>query len=145
MQAFILDLENRPGVWADVAEKIAQKGVNILGFGLTGDGHGYVGFVGTDDVSTRQALDDVRCTYREVDILPVTLEHVPGTSAKLARTLSDAGINIEFFMPTGESGGQTIVALGVDRIDEARRILGGQVTSDYGSLLPKAVAQAATR
>lgn len=145
MQAFILDLENRPGSWADVADRIAQKGVNILGFGLTGDGHGYIGLVGSDDASTRDVLDEIRCKYREVQVLPVTLEHVPGTAAKLARTLAKAGINIELFMPTGESGGRTVVALGVDRIEEARRILGGQVTSDYGSLWPKAVAGAPIR
>ncbi len=145
MQAFILDLENRPGSWADVAEKIAQRGVNILGYGLTADDKGYVGLVGSDESATRDALEEVRCKYREVQILPVTLEHVPGTAAKLARTLAKAGINIELFMPTGESGGQTVFALGVDRIEEARRILGSQVTSTYGSLWPKAVAGAATR
>jgi hypothetical protein len=145
MQAFILDLENRPGSWADVAEKIADKGVNILDFALTGDGHGYVGLVASDDAATRETLDDIRCKYREVEILPVTMEHVPGTAAKLARTLGDAGINIEFFMPAGESGGQTIGALGVDRIDEARRLLGSQVTSEHGSLWPKDVARTASR
>jgi hypothetical protein len=144
LQAFILDLENRPGSWADTAEKIAEKGVNLLGCGLTGDGRGYIGLVTSDDASTREALDDIRCKYREFEVLPVSLEHVPGTSAKLARTLSNAGINIEFFMPTGESGGQTVVALGVDRIDEARRILGNQVISDYGTLWPKAVPRILT-
>ena len=145
MQAFILDLENRPGSWADVAEKIADKGVNILGFGLTGDGQGYIGLVGSDDASTRETLDDIRCKYREVEILPVTMEHVPGTAAKLARTLGNAGINIEFFMPTGDSGGQVIAALGVDRIEDARRLLGSQVTSELGSLWPKAVARTPNR
>lgn len=114
-------------------------------FGLTGDGHGYVGLIGSDDASTRDALDEIRCKYREVQVLPLTLEHVPGTAAKLARSLGNAGINIEFFMPTGESGNKTIFALGVDRIDEARRILGSQVTSEYGSLWPKAVAHAGIR
>lgn len=145
MQAFILDLENRPGSWADTADKIAEKGVNLLVCGLTGDGHGYVGLVTSDDASTREALDEIRCKYREFEVLPLSLEHVPGTSAKVARTLSNAGINIEFFIPTGESGGQTVVALGVDRIDDARRILGNQVISDHGSLWPKAVARTATR
>ena len=145
MQAFILDLENRPGSWADVAEKIAAKGVNILACGTTGDGHGFVGLVGSDDTSTRATLKDIQCKYREVEILPVTLEHVPGTAAKLARTLAEAGINIEFFMPTGESGGKIIAALGVDRVEDARRVLGSQVTSEYGSLWPKAVAHAGIR
>jgi hypothetical protein len=144
LQAFILDLENRPGAWADTAEKIAEKGVNVLDCGLTGDGRGYVGLVTSDDASTREALDDIRCKYREFEVLPVSLEHVPGTSAKLARMLSGAGINIECFLPTGTFSGQTVVALGVDRIEDARRILGDQVISDYGSLWPKAVARTMT-
>jgi hypothetical protein len=145
MQGFILELDNRPGTWAETAEKIAEKGVNLLVCGLTSGDKGYVGLVTSDDSSTREALDEVRCKYREIEVLPVSLEHVPGTSATLARKLGDAGINIEFFMPTGAVDGTTVVALGVDRIDEARRILGSQVISDYGSLWPKAVASAATR
>jgi hypothetical protein len=145
MQAFILDLDNRPGSWADVAEKIADKGVNILGFGLTSDGQGYVGLVGSDDAATRETLDDIRCKYREMEVLPVTMEHVPGTAARLARTLANAGINIEFFMPTGESAGRTIAALAVDRIEEARKLLGNQVTGEHGSLWPKAVARTQSR
>jgi hypothetical protein len=144
MQGFILDLANQPGTFADTAEKLAQKGVNLLICGLTSNGSGYVGLVTSDDASTRETLDDIRCKYREVEVIPVSLEHVPGTSAKMTRTLSNAGINIEFFMPTGESGGKTVVALGVDRVEDARRVLGNQVISDYGSLWPKAVARIAT-
>jgi hypothetical protein len=144
MQGFILDLANQPGTWADTAEKIAQKGVNLLVCGLTSNGSGYVGLVTSDDVSTREALDEIRCKYREVELIPVSLEHIPGTSAKMARTLSNAGINIEFFLPTGDSGGKTVGVLGVDRIADARRVLGDQVISDYGSLWPKAVSRIAT-
>jgi len=59
MQAFILDLENRPGSWAEVAEKIAQKGLNILGYGLRSDGKAYVGLVGSDEPTTRDTLDEI--------------------------------------------------------------------------------------
>lgn len=142
MQGFILELDNRPGTWAETAEKIAEKGVNLLVFGLTSGDKGYVGMVTSDDASTKDALDEVRCKYREIEVLPISLEHIPGTSAKLARKLTDAGINIEYFMPTGTFDGTTVVALGVDRIDDARRILGNQVISDYGSLWPKAMARA---
>jgi hypothetical protein len=141
MQAFILDLENRPGTFAEVAEKIATKGVNVLGFGLSTDGHGYVGLVGSDDMSTREALDEIRCKYREVQLLAVQLEHRPGTAAKVARKLGDAGINIEFFAPTG----QGTLILGVDRVEEARRILGNQVTTSWGDQWPRAVAGTAQR
>jgi hypothetical protein len=138
MQAFILELENRPGSFAEAAEKIAAKGVNILGFGLSTNGKGYVGVVGSDDMSTREALDEIRGKYREVQLLPVQLEHTPGQAAKFARKLADAGINIEFFAPTG----QGVVVLGCDRIEEARRILGSQVTTSWGDLWPRAVAGA---
>lgn len=141
MQAFILELENRPGRFAEVAEKIADKGVNILGFGLSSNGKGYVGLVGSDDMSTREALDEIRCKYHEVQLLPIQLEHTPGTAAKVARKLGDAGINIEFFAPTGEG----VFVLGVDRLEEARRILGSQVTTSWGDLWPRALAGATQR
>jgi hypothetical protein len=143
MQAFILELDNTPGSFVDTAEKIAEKGVNLLVCGITAGDSGYVALVTSDDSSTREVLDDTRSKYRELEVIPVSLEHVPGTSAKMARALSNAGINIELFMPTGESGGKTVAALGVDRIDDARRVLGNQVISDYGSLWPKAVARTA--
>lgn len=145
MQAFILELENKPGSWAEVSEKIAHRGINILGFGLTTDGRGYVGLVSDDDMSTRESLDEIRCKYHEVSLLPVTLEHVPGTIAKVSKTLANAGINIEFFAPTGQSGDKTIVAFGVDRVEEARRVLGSQVTGSYGDLWPKTLAGASRR
>ena len=144
MQAFIIDLENRPGEFANVAEKLAAKDINLLACGIAANGHGYVGVVGSDDTLTRRTLDEIHCTYRELEILPVTLEHVPGTIAKLSRTLAKAGVNLEFFMPTGESGGRIIGALGVDRVEDARRILGNQVTNTYGSLWPKAMAHTPT-
>jgi hypothetical protein len=136
MQAFILELENKPGTFAEAAEKIAKKGVNILGFGLSTDGHGYVGLVGSDDMSTREALDEIRGKYREVQLLPIQLEHTPGQAAKVARKLADAGINIEFFAPSG----QGTFILGVDRLEEARRILASQVTTSWGEHWPRAVA-----
>ena len=141
MQAFILELENKPGTFAEAAEKIARKGVNTLAFGLTTDGRGYVGLVGTDDMSTREALDEIRCKYHEVQLLPIQLEHTPGQAAKIARKLADAGINIEFFAPSG----QGTYILGVDRVEEARRILGSQVTTSWGDQWPRAVAGASQR
>jgi hypothetical protein len=144
MQAFILELDNTPGAFADTAEKIAEKGVNLLICGISIGDTGHVGMVTSDDASTREALDETRCKYRELEVIPVSLEHVPGTSAKMTRALSNAGINIELFMPTGESGGKTVLALGVDRVDDARRVLGSQVISEYGSLWPKAVPRIVT-
>jgi len=141
MQGFILELDNKPGTFAEAAERIARKGVNILGFGLSANGKGYAGIVGTDEMSTREALDEIRCKYREVQLLPIQLEHTPGQAAKVARKLADAGINIEFFAPTSEN----VFVLGVDRVEEARRILGSQVTTSWGDLWPRALAGTAQR
>jgi len=141
MQAFILELDNRPGTFAEAADRIAKKGVNILGFGLATNGKGYAGVVGSDEMSIREALDEIRCKYHEVQLLPIQLEHTPGQAAKIAKKLGDAGINLEFFAPTGEG---TFV-LGVDRVEEARRILGSQVTTSWGELWPRALAGTSQR
>jgi hypothetical protein len=48
---------------------------------------------------------------------------------------------MEFFAPTG----QGTFVLGVDRVEEARRILGSQVTTWWGDQWPRAVAGATQR
>ena len=59
MNAFIVDLTNKPGELARVAEAIAQKGINIEGFaGATAGGAGTVLLVTNDEAGTRRAPAD---------------------------------------------------------------------------------------
>ena len=125
MNAFIIELDNRPGTLADVAAVIAEKGINIAGVaGATGTSTGTVAIVTNDESGTRSALEAAGARFREVGLASAPLEDKPGVLADAARRLADAGVNIEAIFPTGMEGGKITVAFGVDNVEAARSALG---------------------
>ncbi|MEX0626244.1 MAG: ACT domain-containing protein [Chloroflexota bacterium] len=125
MNAFIVELPNRPGSVAMIAEAVAERGINITGFaGATSGELGSVSFTTDDESGTRTALGEKGWVYREVPMVTFSLEHRPGTLAAAARRLADAGINIETVFVAGMDGDKVSVAFGVDDPEAAQRALG---------------------
>lgn len=139
MKAFITEAANRPGELARHTEAIATRGVNLAGVVCLGIGdRGGAGFLAADEAGLRTALNDAGIAFREVSLVAVAIEDKPGTVASAARMLGDAGVNIEFLAGVGMSGNKVTMAIGVDKVDEARRALGDLVT-DW-SMSPAATA-----
>lgn len=133
MNAFMVDLTNKPGELARVAEAIAQKGINIEAFaGATAGGSGAVVLVTNDEAGTRRAIADAGCSSREVELVMASLDHVPGSLAAATRKLADAGINIEAAMPTGMAGDKVSVSFATDNPAKAREILGVSESAGIG-------------
>jgi hypothetical protein len=125
MNIFIVDLEHKPGELAKAAEAIAQKGINITAFsGSTSGDSGTIALLTNDEAGARRALADAGFKAREVEVVTTTLEHNPGSLAKTARKLADAGINIEVAIPTAMSGGNVTLAFATDDPAKARSVLG---------------------
>jgi hypothetical protein len=125
MNAFIVEAQNQPGELARVAGALGDRGVNITtgaAIGL-GSGGGF-GFLTNDEAGARNALDKAGIRYREVEVVPTSLEDEPGALAAVARRLADAGVNIEFIIPTGMSGGKVHVAVGTNNAQAARSAMG---------------------
>jgi hypothetical protein len=128
MNAFLVDLENKPGEIARVTEAIAARGVNITGVGgTTGGTRSRVAFLVNDEPGMRAALGDAHCMFMEVEVAAVALRHEPGSLARACRRLADAGINIEALMPIGMSGADIEVAFITDQPAKAREILAAAV------------------
>jgi hypothetical protein len=124
MKAFLVDLENKPGSLARIAEAIAAKGINIEGIsGTTCDESGRVAIVTRDEAGTRTALGEARATFKEMEATETSLRHAPGTFAKAARRLADAGINVEAIFPTGMQGQDVSVAFVTDQPAKAKEVL----------------------
>jgi len=125
MNAFLVDLTNKPGELARLTDAIAQKGINITSFaGATAGGSGAVVIVTNDEAGTRRALADTGFMARELELVTASLEHVPGSLAAATKKLADAGINIEAALPTGMAGGNVSVSFATDNAAKAREILG---------------------
>src|SRR5213594_2777907 len=125
MNAFIVELPNRPGSLAMLAEAIAERGINITGAaGATAGDVGTLAFTTDNEGATRGVLGDRGWVFREVPVVTASLEDVPGTLASAARRLGDAGVNIETMFPSGMDGSKVRMAFGVDNADAASRALG---------------------
>lgn len=130
MNAFIVDLEDRPGSIAAVAEAIAMKGISITSLaGLTSRGAGGAAILTNDEAGTRRALADGRFKVREVEVVPHAIEDRPGSFAEAARRLADAGVNLEAVLPTGMAEGKVTIAFATTDPAKARTALGTMATA----------------
>jgi len=125
VNAFIVDLKNKPGELAKVAEAIAGQGVNITGFsGATCGAAGSIALATDDEAATRRALTDGRWTYRPVELVTASLANKPGSLGQATRKLANAGVNIEAAIPTGMAGGNVHIAFATDNPSKAKEALG---------------------
>ena len=124
MNAFLVDLENKPGALATLAEAIAAKGVNITGVaGTSCDSGGRVAIVTADETTTRMVLQNGGHSFKEMEITETHLRDEPGSLAKTTRRLAQAGVNVEAIFPTGMSGRDISVAFVTNNPSKAREAL----------------------
>lgn len=124
MNAFLVDLGNKPGTLATVAEALGAKGVNITNVaGASCGDSGRAVIMTADDAATRTALQEIKASFKEFEVTEASLAHEPGSLGKATRRLADAGVNIEAIVPTGMTGGEVSVGFVTNNPAKAREIL----------------------
>jgi hypothetical protein len=124
MNAFLVELENKTGELARITEAIAAKGVDIRGVsGSTCGSSGSVALITDNDATTRSVLQDAKAKFRELEPTEAAIGTRPGSLAKAARRLADAGVNIEALMPLGMEGDHIKVAFVTNDPAKAGQIL----------------------
>jgi hypothetical protein len=127
MNIFIVDLKHQPGELAKATEALAHKGIDITAFsGVTCGGSGTVALLTSDEIGTRSALSGAGFRARELEVVTTSVENTPGSLAKTARKLADAGISIEAALPTAMSGLNVTIAFATDNPAKARSVLGAR-------------------
>ncbi len=121
-----ISLENVPGKFLEVSERLGAEGINIRAISVAD----------TSDVSTVRFVADApeKCinvlrshgySVKETDVIAVEVPDHPGGLQAVLKPLKGTGINVHYLYPflgRGESG-QPIVILGVDRTEEAIKVL----------------------
>ena len=121
---FDVVIPDRPGELARVAAALGAKDVNIDAITAhTAFGKGYVAVLPAEPGRARDALKGAGLTFTEKTVLTVQLEDRPGTLAELAKRLGAAGVNITSLVPIGARGGTVQLAIGVDDVEKARRVV----------------------
>ena len=126
LKQFDVALKNQPGTLADLAELLANSGVNIKAIATesSDNGAGKARLVTEDEKTTRAALERGRFPFVESEILHIGLLDRPGELAKIARMLTKGKVNIDSVFILGKNDGGTSVAMKVSDLNAAKRILG---------------------
>ena len=124
-QQFTVRLKNEPGALADVAQALADNGIDIRAVAAGGVGsYGCVVLSTNNDTAARDVLRRAKYSFVEGEIVQVAVEDQPGSLARLTRRLADAGVNIESVLVLGRRQGKAELAVTVDDIEKARKLLG---------------------
>jgi hypothetical protein len=115
---------DRPGELGRLAKTLAEKGVNIDALAaVSGGGKGYVSLLIPTSPNVRAVLREHGYSFVERTVLTVTLEDRPGTLGELAARLGAAGVNITSVVTLASGGERVQLAIGVDDLEKARRVL----------------------
>jgi len=97
MKDLTVQLEDRPGTLADLAEALGNAGINIegiAGFAVTGVG-GLVHLLVDDADAARAALEGAGIPIASVaDVVVVDVKDEPGELGRVVRKIADAGVNV---------------------------------------------------
>ena len=118
-------LDNVPGALSNVSEILGREGVNIRAISVADTSDlSTVRFVVDDPVKALNILKGHGFRTRETDVLAVETPDHPGGMNAVLRPLREAGINVHYLYPhLGRVSGQAIVILGVDRTEDAQKVL----------------------
>ena len=118
-------MENTPGRLAKMCSAFAQRKVNILAFmSSEQEGKSLVRVIVDKLPVAKTTLQAIGYTYSEEEVLGVRLANRPGTLAKVAQALGDAGININYAYSGVEAGSpHSLVVLSVSDFGKARKLV----------------------
>ena len=121
MQDLAIRLENRPGALADMGEALGKAGVSIEGGGgFVVAGQAIVHFLFHDGAAARRALETAGIEVlgeREVLVQRIN-QAQPGQLGRIARAMSQAGVNIEVVYSDHDNQ----LILGVDDPAKGKRV-----------------------
>ena len=115
-------LEDRPGTLAYLGEATGAAGINIdgaCGFLCEEGAKAVFHFLVEDPAAARQACEAAGGHVGEREVLVVDVDDRPGELGRIARRITDAGVNIDLFYLAAD----TRFVIGVDDLDAARAAL----------------------
>jgi hypothetical protein len=120
-----VSLENVPGSFANISELLGQEGVNIRAISVADTSDmSTVRFVVDDPEKAKNILVGRGYNPRETEVLAVEIPDHPGATLAVLKPLKAAGINVHYLYPhLGRISNNAIVILGVDKTEEAQKVL----------------------
>ncbi|MGH2620558.1 MAG: ACT domain-containing protein [Anaerolineales bacterium] len=116
-------MEHHPGSLAFLSKALGEAEVNIRSLaGMLCADKGVIKLITSDVEATRAKLEEVHADFDQREILTVTMADRPGALGDFARVLWEANINIDTIYVLDTAGGYTELAIGVDKLEEAKQL-----------------------
>ena len=123
-QITIIVPPDRPGTLADLAEKLAARGVNITGIDATDDhAHGVIFLEAEPYDEALRTLADAGYHAMSEEVLVIRLKDEPGALARVAARFREPPINIQAMRILRRDGGWVSVVLSTSDNARARALL----------------------
>ncbi len=111
--------QNRPGELANFCEALAEASINIMALATAEAGeYGAVRILVDDVTKAREVFRDHGVAHTSIEVLVRELDNRPGSLGRIARTLADAKISIEYFYASTAIGGERVI--GVFKVSDAQ-------------------------
>jgi hypothetical protein len=124
MRDLAIHVTHRPGEIARLAGALARQDVNIKSIaGMNMGNQGIMRIIPDDIEAARTALKDANIRFDECELITALLENKAGELAELASKLSNSGINVDAIYVVGLEGELVEVALAVDDVKKAKKLL----------------------
>ena len=121
---FTVRLKNEPGSLALLAARFADDGIDIRSLALGAVGtYGCAVLSVSNDAEAREVLRHWRYQFVEGEAINVGVVDRPGALAQLTGGLAEAGVNILGLVVLGRYQGKAELAITVDSVEAARRVL----------------------
>ena len=124
MRDFTIHLTHRPGELGRVASALGKHGINIRSLaGMAVGTQGLLRLIADDTDAARSALQEANIRFEEKELVTVLLENQAGQVAVVADKLANSGLNLEAVYVVGLSGDLVELALAVDDVKKAKKLL----------------------
>jgi len=123
-QITIITPADRPGIVADIAERLGARGVNILQMNVSDDhAHGVVFLEAEPYDEALRVLADAGYNAISEDLIAIRIKDEPGALARVAARFRQHQINIHSMRLLRRDGGWATVILSTNNNERARLLL----------------------
>lgn len=124
MRDVVIQLTHRPGELAEITNALSLQSVNIKSIAAMALGNQAVlRFIPDDMEATRDALRASNTRFEEREVVTVLLENRAGELTGVVAKLADAHVNLEAVYVVGVADDMIELAIAVDDVKKAKKLL----------------------
>ena len=124
VKQIIVTLDNVPGKLSEVSDYLGENGINIIALSVVDTADvSAVRFVANNPDKAVNVLTSHGYVIRMNDVLAVETPNHPGGLNAVLKPLKEVSINVNYLYTCLGTGENTVLIMGVDKMEEAVRVL----------------------